>query len=30
VIYKFDFLSGGQRLRARFTEAGQFIDEEVK
>ena len=26
---KFDFLLNGQRMRARFTEAGQFIDEEV-
>jgi Ca2+-binding RTX toxin-like protein len=30
VIIKIDFLTGGRRMRARFTEAGQFIDEEVK
>ena len=27
---KFDFLLNGQRMRARFTEAGQFLEEEVK
>jgi Ca2+-binding RTX toxin-like protein len=31
VVIKFDFLTAAnRRVRARFTEAGQFIDEEVK
>ena len=28
--YKIDFFTGGRRMRARFTEAGQFIEEEVR
>ena len=30
LLIQIDFLRGGQRIRARFTEAGQFVDEEVK
>ena len=30
VLIQIDFLRGAQRIRARFTEAGQFVDEEVK
>jgi Ca2+-binding RTX toxin-like protein len=30
VEIKIDFLTGGRRMRARFTEAGEFIEEEVR
>jgi Ca2+-binding RTX toxin-like protein len=30
VQIKIDFLTGGRRMRARFTEAGEFIEEEVR
>jgi hypothetical protein len=30
VLIQIDFFRGGQRIRARFTEAGEFVDEEVK
>lgn len=30
ILIQIDFFRGGQRIRARFTEAGRFVSEEVK